>query len=238
MRNGPPAATPQRATDRDSIFTMETTMKLYYHPLSAYSQKALVALYEKNVPFEPELVNLMDRASVAAYRKLYPLGKVPLLQLENGRLIPESSIIIEYIDTHFDSGAALIPLDMDLGRRTRFYDRQFDLYVTEPVAELLFDAMKPESEREPKRVARARETLDIMYPYLDSVFQKRKGYIIHDALSMADCAAAPALFYAKKVHPFDAFPHIVAYYNRLQEHAAVARVRSEAAPYLTAILEK
>lgn len=210
-------------------------MKLFFHPLSSYSQKTLMAFYEKNVPFVPELVQLMEPAARAEYKKLYPLGKLPLLQLENGRLIPESSIIIEYIDTQVDSGPTLIPFDIDLGRRTRFHDRQFDFYVNNPMMTILFDGLKPPEARNPAAVAQARETLDTMYPYLDELFGKRT-YALGDTFTMADCAAAPALAYCRMVHPFDGFKHLSAYSHRLAERPSFARVQKEAAPYLEAMM--
>src|SRR5689334_20819066 len=97
-------------------------MKLYYNPVSPYSQKALTAFYEKNVSFEPEIVNFRDPAAMEAYRKVNPLGKVPTLVLEDGWKIPESTIIIEYLEDHF-TGKQLIPAEKDAARQTRFHDR-------------------------------------------------------------------------------------------------------------------
>src|SRR5262245_33415841 len=130
------------------------TMKLHYFPLSTYSQKALIALHEKGVAFEPTFTNLTTQEGRDAYRKVYPLGKVPLLELAGGHIIPEATIIIEYIDTHFD-GPRLIPADTELARRTRFLDRVADNYVNDPFRTIFFDTRKPEAEREPKRVASA-----------------------------------------------------------------------------------
>src|SRR4051794_38545067 len=106
-------------------------MKLYFHPVSSYSQKVLVAFYEKNVPFAPEIVEFTESGR-AEYLKINPLGKIPFVVADNGHKVPESSIIIEYLDGHFDSGTRLIPADKDLARQTRFHDRLSDLYLHDP----------------------------------------------------------------------------------------------------------
>src|SRR5262245_40342691 len=108
-------------------------MKLYYHPLSTYSQKTVMAFHEKEVSFTPEIINVFDPTAHAAYRAVNPLGKVPMLVLDDDWKIPESSIIIEYLDTHFSTGTRLIPEDKDLARQTRFRDRMADLYINDSV---------------------------------------------------------------------------------------------------------
>ena len=210
-------------------------MKLYYFPISTYSHKALIALYEKNVPFEPEVANLGTAEGRAAYKKIYPLCKVPLLVTDEGRHIPESSIVIEYLDTHFDAGPRLIPTDKALARQTRFMDRMFDLYVNEPFQTIFFDARKPEAERSPSHVARARERLDVMYEFLDKHLDK-KIWALGDEFTLADCAAAPALAGARMVHPFDRHANLTAYFGRLVERSSYARVVAEAKPWLAKLM--
>lgn len=213
-------------------------MKLFFSPISTYSQKVLVACFEKNVDFTPEHVNLFDPVERAAYRKLYPLGKVPLLQLDNGRLIPESSIIIEYLETHVDAGPTLIPFDVDLARRARFHDRQFDLYVTEPVGRLFGERMKPMAQRDQKRIDEAKETLDIMYTRLNEVLSTRT-WCIGTTFTMADCAAGPSLWSGRLLHPWGPeHKHLDAYFNRLSERPSFARVRKDAEPMVKAFVEQ
>src|SRR5688500_19217818 len=135
-------------------------MKLYFHPRSPYSQKTMIAFHEKQVSFTPVMVNLADAAARAEHRKLNPLGKVPVLVLDDGWKIPESSIIIEYLDTHFASGPRLIPEDRDLARQTRFHDRIVDLYVNDPMTLIFFDGQKPDAKRNPDPVATTHTRLD------------------------------------------------------------------------------
>lgn len=207
-------------------------MKLYYAPVSAFSQKVLIAFHEKGVPFTPELVNLFDPAARAEYKKVNPLGKVPTLVLDDGHKIPESTIIIEYLEGHFgDQGTRLIPADKDRARQTRFHDRNFDLYVNDPVATIFFDGRKPEADRNAAAVRDAKATLDVMYKLYDQIFASRT-WAMGDEFTMADCAAAPPLAYARMVYPFESYKNLTAYVGRLVERPSFARVLAEAAPYL------
>jgi glutathione S-transferase len=206
-------------------------MKLYYHPLSTYSQKVLIALYEKSVDFSSEIVDLMDDAAREAYRKIYPLGKIPLLVEDDGHWVPESSIIVEYLDTHFSNAPKLIPDDRDLSRQVRFKDRMYDLYLNESVAALVFEGWKPEAQRNQELMARSRFRIGVMYDFMESNLQTQP-WTNGDAFTLGDCAAAPALFYATEVARFDERANIVAYWQRLQERPSVHRVIDEAEPYL------
>ncbi len=206
-------------------------MKLHYHPLSTYSQKTLMAFHEKQVAFTPELVTLTDPTSRAAFLKINPIGKMPVLVLEDGWKIPESSIIIEYLDSHFSTGTRLIAEDKDLARRTRFHDRMADLYVNDSLTKIFFDGRKPEAERDPKGVAAARERLELVFGMVDNHLAKRT-WMMDDAFSMADCALAPCLGYARMLHPFDKWKHLTAYAGRVMERPSFAKVHAEAAPYL------
>ena len=206
-------------------------MKLYHHPLSTYSQKVLIALYEKAIDFTPEIVNLMDDAERDAYRKIYPMGKIPLLVLDGGQWVPESSIIAEYLDTHFSNGPKLIPDDRDLSRQVRFKDRMYDLYLNESVAALVFEGWKPEAERNQELLARARYRIDVMYGFMEKNLESQT-WTNGEHFTLGDCAAAPPLFYAQQTAPFDERPNIVAYWQRLTERPAIRRVLDEAAPYL------
>ncbi len=212
-------------------------MKLYYHPISTYAQKALIAFYEKSVAFTPELVNLMDEAARGAYRKIYPLGKVPLLVLDDGQWVPESSIIVEYLDTHFSDGPKLIPDEPELSRQVRFKDRMYDLYLNESVAALIFESWKPESERNQELIERSQFRIGVMYDFMEINLDEHT-WTNGEIFTLGDCAAAPPLFYAGEMAPFDERPNIVAYWQRLQERPSIRRVLDEAAPYLAELQER
>jgi glutathione S-transferase len=207
-------------------------MHLYSYPVSTYSQKALIALYEKGIRFTPHHVNLADPQARAEYRKLYPLGKVPLL-VDEDRTIPESSILIEYIDQRFEAGPRLIPVDAESARRVRFHDRMFDLYLNESALKVFFDGRKPPEKRDPEVVARAQETIDVLYQYMDGHFAKN-AWAYGDAFSLADCAAAPPLALLQNQQPFTKYERVTAYWKRLAERPSVARVLAEAKAFLEA----
>ena len=210
-------------------------MKLYYHPLSTYSRKALVALYEKGVDFESEIVQLMDADAREAYRAVYPLGKIPMLMLDDGYMIPESTIIIEYLDG--GEGTELIHGDADSRRKIRFKDRMLDNYVNDSVSLLFFQSMKPEEQRDAERIETARFRLHVLYEFLDQDLADSE-WICGDRFSMADCAAAAAFCYAAEFAPMDGHPNVARYWERLRARDSVARVEAEAAPYLEAMLAR
>ncbi len=209
-------------------------MKLYYFPLSTYAQKVLIALYEKNIEFASELVDLRDDQQRAEYRKLYPLGKVPLLVLNDGHMIPESTIIIEYLDNLDPDVRRLIPEDAVRGRQTRFHDRMYDLYLNESVANLIFEGWKPEAKRNQKLIDNANFRIGVMYDYMSKQLADRT-WTMGDQFTLADCAAAPPLFYANDVAPFDAHPNIGTYWQRLSMRPSVQKVLKEIKPYLNDI---
>lgn len=199
-------------------------MKLYYFPRSTYSQKALLAFYEKQVAFTPVHLYPGDAADRVELNKLTPIGKLPILVLDNGWKIPESSIIIEYLDGHA-SGPKLIPEDRDLARQTRFHDRIADLYITEPYYTIF-------RETEDKdRVAKARERLDAMFAGLDQHLANRT-WVMGDSFTLADCSLIPALAAYGDLHPFKHFANITSYFGRAMERPSVARMRREHEAYV------
>lgn len=201
-------------------------MKLYFHPRSPYSHKTMIAFHEKQVAFTPVLVNLADAAARAELRKLNPLGKVPVLLLDDGWKIPESSIIVEYLDTHFTTGPRLIPTDPDQGRQTRFHDRLADLYVSEPVTKIFFD-----SQRDPDGVAAAHRRLDEMFAAFDEHLGKRT-WLMGDTFTLADCSLLPGLSYSRTLHPFERWKNLSAYANRAFERPSFTKMEAELLPYL------
>jgi glutathione S-transferase len=208
------------------------SMELYYHPLSSFCWKALIALYEAEIPFEKRLVNLGDPQERAAFRKLTPLGKFPLLyDTERGRYIPESSILIEYLAQNIPNAAKLLSTSKELEFEVRASDRFFDLYVMDPMGKIVEDRIRPEAERDPRGVADAHARLDTSYAIAEQ-FLRDSGWAVGDDFTLADCAAGPSLFYANKVHPFSAsLPRVRSYLERLQARPSFARVLREAEPY-------
>lgn len=197
-------------------------MKLYYFPRSTYCQKVLLAFYEKQVAFTPVVLypgNADDRAQLA---KLTPLGKLPVLVLDDGWKIPESSIIVEYLDAHH-GGPRLIPEDRDLARQTRFHDRIADLYITDSFRTIVHDS-------DADRVTKARERLDAMFAGIDQHLAKRT-WVMGDTFTLADCSLIPALAAYRNVHSFDRFAHLSAYLSRALERPSVVRVRREHEAY-------
>jgi glutathione S-transferase len=207
-------------------------LSLYFHPLASYCWKVLIALYENETPFTPLLVDLGDAQQRAAFYKLAPLGKFPVLADDaNGRTVPESSIIIEYLAARYPGSTLLIPQDPDLALEARLQDRFFDHYVHEAMQKHVGDKLRPLAERDPHGVAQAHAQLEKAYGILEASLATR-AWAAGDTFTLADCAAAPALHYANLVHPLtDSHLHVKAYLARLQQRPSFARVLREAEPY-------
>lgn len=207
---------------------METT--LYGHPFSSYCQKALIALYEAGTPFRFRVLAFDDAEAMAEFRALWPLQRMPVL-VEDGRPVVESSIIVEHLALTRPGARHLIPTDPKEALAVRALDRIFDNYVMTPMQAIVFDRLRPEGERDPHGVARARRLLDTAYAWLDDALQGRT-WAAGEGFSLADCAAAPSLFYADWVHPMDAgLVHLRHYRRRLLARPTFARVVDEARPY-------
>ena len=129
------------------------SLTLYFHPLSSFCQKVLIALYENDTPFERQIVNLLNETERANFLKLWPIGKFPLLRdAARDRDVPESSIIIEYLAHHYPGQSQLVPADADLARQTRMRDRFYDLDVNQPMQKIVGDSLRDTTERDPKGV--------------------------------------------------------------------------------------
>jgi glutathione S-transferase len=207
-------------------------LKLYFHPFASFCQKVLIALYENDTPFEPHIVDLLDEASAADFKRLWPIGKMPVLRDDtNDRTIPESSTIIEYLAQYYPGRCKLVPADADLARQTRFRDRFFDLYVQEPMQKIVIDRLRPAGKNDPYGVDQARTLLGIAYGMIDREMATRT-WAMGDDFSMADGAAAPALFYANEVMPFgETHKNVARYFDRLMKRPSFARAVKEAQPY-------
>ena len=204
-------------------------LAFYGHPFSSYCQKALIALYENATPFT---YRTLDQ-NPAAFEELaahWPLGKFPLL-VDDGRPIAEASIIVEHLDIHHPGPVRLIPEDRAAALEVRFLDRFFDNYVHTPLQKIVGDALRGEGERDAKGVADARAALDTAYAWLETRIAGRR-WAAGGGFSLADCSAAPALFYADWAHPIgEAFPEVRAYRARLNARPSFARAIDEARPF-------
>lgn len=210
------------------------TLRLYAHPFSSYCWKALIALHENGTDFDYCSIADGDPdgpANAAALKEHWPLGKFPLL-VDGTRAIPETSIIIEYLGQHYPGPVRLIPADLEAALEVRLLDRLFDQHVmanaSAVVAEHLpFITPTPDQ----RRIERAKAALDIIYAWLDARLAGRR-WAAGDAFSLADCAGAPALFYADWVHPIpDQFATLKDYRARVLARSSVARCVEEARPY-------
>jgi glutathione S-transferase len=208
------------------------SLTLHFHPLSSFCWKVLIALYENDTPFEPRLVDLGHETERAALLKLWPIGKFPVLSDDaKDRTIPESSIIIEYLDNHYPGRTRFIPADPKLALQTRLRDRFYDLYVHLSVQKIVGDRLRPEGKKDPHGVEEAKARIQSCYGMIDKE-AAAKTWPMGEAFSLADCAASPALFYASKVMPFgDTHKNVTAYFDRLKARPSFARVIKEAEPY-------
>lgn len=208
------------------------SLTLHYHPLASFCWKVLIALYENATPFEPHLVDLGNPAASAAFKALWPMGKMPVLQNHGrGEVVAETSIIIEYLDQHYPGATQLVPADPELARQTRLADRFYDLYVSEPMQKIVGDHLRPAGHNDPHGVGVARETLQTAYDMIERDMATRT-WAAGEAFTMADCAAAPALFYADQLMPFgETHPNVARYFRRLLEGPSFGRVIEEARPY-------
>jgi glutathione S-transferase len=213
------------------------SLTLHFHPLSSFCWKALIALYENDTPFTPNMVNLGDEAERAALLKLWPIGKFPVLRDDaRSQTVPESSIIIEYLDRYYLGRTRFIPSEPDLAWQTRLSERFYDLYVHLAVQKMVDDRLRPEAQKDPRGVGEARARIEQCYGMIEQDIGNRtsatRTWAMGDAFGLADCAASPALFYADKVVPIgDARPKLAAYLDRLKARPAFARVLKEAEPY-------
>ena len=203
-------------------------LKLFAHPFSSYCQKALVALYENQTPFELRLLEGGDAMRELA--AVWPMKRFPVLQ-DGERVVIEASCIVEYLGVHHPGPIALIPDEVDAALEVRMMDRFFDNYISTPQQKIVADRIRPEAARDTHGVAEARAMLDTAYGWLDSVMAGRM-WAAGDDFSLADCGAAPFLFYADWTHPIgDGHPHVAAYRRRLLARPSFARAVDEARPY-------
>ncbi len=205
-------------------------LTLYYHPLSSFCWKVLIALYEADLRFERRLVNHGDPADRAAFEAVWPLAKFPVLRDNmRGKTIPESSIIIDYLARTEPTAAFLVPSDPDLAMQTRLIDRLVDGYIHVPFQQVVSERMRPDGQHDPFGVEQARGQIRSGYKLIAGMIGG--PWAMGETFTLADCAALPALFYADYSVPLADWPELVAYLGRLKARPSVARVLAEAEPF-------
>ena len=203
-------------------------LTLYAHPFSSYCQKVLIALYGNGTRFEYR--SLGEEAADAELQALWPIKRFPVL-VDDGRTVLEATIIVEHLGLYHPGPVRLIPDDPRKALDVRLMDRFFDNYIMTPMQKIVFDRIRAETDRDPAGVSDARAMLDKGYGWLDRTLAGRE-WAAGDGFSLADCAAAPSLFYAHWAHPIsEAFPNVLAYRRRLLARPSFARAVDEARPY-------
>ena len=206
----------------------DTRPRLYAHPFSSYCQKVLVALYENGTLFDYR--SLEDAQNGAELAALWPMKRFPVL-VDGQRTVLEASCIIEYLQLHHPGAMHLIPADADAALDVRMLDRFFDNYVSTPQQKVVFDALCAETDRDPHGVRKARAMLETSYAWLDARMATRT-WACGDEFSLADCGAAPFLFYADWTHAIEPrFANVRAYRERLLARPSFKRAVDEARPF-------
>jgi glutathione S-transferase len=197
-------------------------MKLYYAPASSYSQRVLIALYEKELDFTPIEVNLFDTESREKYLQINRFGKIPTLITSDGEILLEASIIIEYLDS-YDNQIALIPLGISANLEMRMLERIIDVYVNGGREALFKDSQRSPCERGSSEVVKAKRLLESASKLLDEKLANRT-WLVGDEFTLADCSAAPTLSYLRIVYDYQHLHNLTAYFKRLSKKPSVEKV--------------
>ncbi len=206
------------------------SLQLYGHPFSSYTQKVLIALYENATPFQFRMLGPDTPRNAAEWLRRWPLRRFPLL-VDDGRSVVESSIIIEYLQQRHAGPVRLLPADPETALEVRFLDRFFDLHVMSPVQHAVGGALSGDDGKAGDALASAVERLELAYGWLEDQLAGRQ-WAAGAAFSLADCAAAPALFYADWTHRIAAHHRVLCEYRaRLLTRPSFARAVAEARPY-------
>jgi glutathione S-transferase len=204
------------------------SLTLYAHPFSSYCQKVLVALWENDIAFTYR--HLEEPGAGEELGALWPLGRFPVL-VDEGRTVAESSIIIEHLDLHHRGPVRLLPDDREAALEVRFLDRFFDNYVMTAMQKPVSEALRAQGGRKDLAMEEAAQALEAAYGWLETWLGGRT-WAAGKAFSMADCAAAPSLFYADWVHQIGpAFPAVRTYRSRLLARPSFARAVEAGRPY-------
>lgn len=206
-------------------------LTLYYHPFSNFCQKALIALYEAAVPFEPRAIDLGNSEDRAELEGLWPMVKFPVLRdARRNVTVPEASLIVGYVDDHYSGNERLVPRDPDDVLNVHLFDRIVDNYLMTPTAKVVTDQFRGEGRHDADGVEQAKATIATAYRILESMLTDA-GWAVGDRFTLADCGAGPALFYTNIIVPIADYPKLSAYYRRLLERPSFARAIDEARPY-------
>jgi glutathione S-transferase len=201
------------------------TLELFAHPFSSYCQKALIAFYENDIPFTYRM--LEDPGVGEEFAALWPIKRFPILR-DGERVVLETSVVIEYLAVHYPGPVRLIPEDGDLALEVRMLDRFFDNYVMTPQGDIVFESLRPAEARDPYGADQARKMLETSYAWLDDRMKDRT-WAVGETFTLADCAAAPSLFYADWTHRIpEQYAHLLAYRARLLQRPSFARAVDEA----------
>ena len=208
------------------------SLTLHYHPLASFCWKALIALYENDTPFERVIVDFGDPTSRDTFYALWPIGNMPVLQdSARSATVGESTIVIEYLEAHHPGRTALLPANKDAAREVRFWDRVYDTYIHHPMQKIVVDRLRPDGKGDGFGVEEAKTQLRDMYGFLDKALIGRH-WAAGDDFTLADCSAAPALFYASTIIPFEVGQrNLTGYFDRLAARPSFRRVLEEAEPY-------
>jgi glutathione S-transferase len=207
------------------------SLTLHFHPLSSFCWKALIALYENDTPFTANQVDLGNPTERDALLKLSSIGRFPVLEDKaRGEVVPESSIIIEYLDRHYPGRMRFIPAEPEAALQTRLRDRFLDLYIHLQMQKIVGDRLRPKGAKDPHGVEQARAQIRKSYDILEQQLTG-SAWAMGENFGLADCAAAPPLFYAGLLEPFGDRSNLTAYLARLKARPSFARVLKEAEPY-------
>ncbi|OZI34868.1 glutathione S-transferase [Bordetella genomosp. 10] len=206
-------------------------LRLYYHPFSSYCHKALLAFYENDIAFEGRIVEGPGSPAYEELAALWPVKRFPML-VDGAQQVMEATCIVEHLQTWHPGPARLIPADTRAALEVRWLDRFFDNYISTPVQKIVFDALRPDpATHDTHGVKEAHAMLDNAYGWLEQHLRGR-AWAAGESRTLADCGAAPFLFYAHWVHPIDErHPNIQAYRKRLLEWPSFARCVEDARPY-------
>jgi glutathione S-transferase len=211
------------------------SLKLYFHPLSSFCHKALIALYENDTPFEPVVVNFADERSRADFTAVWPMAKMPVLEDEGrGHVVAESTTIVEYLDVFHPGPTRLVPADPDRAWQVRMWDRVFDNYLELPLQKIVSNAIRPPGTAPDELgIAQAQAQIRQAYRLLEDRLITT-AWAIGPSFTLADCGAAPALFYANTIVPIGAAEKkLAAYLDRLMARPSYARILKEAEPFFS-----
>jgi glutathione S-transferase len=212
-------------------------MKLYYATASSYCQRVLIALYEKGIDFTPIEVNLFDPEARSRYMQINPFGKIPTLVTDNGQVLFEAGIIIEYLDRHFQNEPRLIPEELELALEVRLLERVVDVYINGGREALFADTQCPVEERGSKEVVKAKRLLETGCTLLNERLGGRT-WLAGEEFSLADCAAAPTLAYLRIVYNYKHLPRLIDYVRRLESRPSVMQVQRSGREQMTRMLSE